>query len=856
MRERNCKMKKVIALILALSLFGTSALAFSSSTLSQYGMNFSGDDSRLVLRAEFIEDILRLMQIEPVSSTQQVFDDVKETDSFYGAVMAAYDAGIVHGEPGMKFRPDEPVTYDEAIRVFVDILKYDVYVKTGETYQSVASKIKLTSGVKYKKSAYVNEKDMSRLFFNAMDIPMFEIKYENGNTVLTEGETILENHNIYKGKGVVRSVGNTTLDSGINIGKGLVTIETERFQTNGRNYDEYLGCCVDYLYYDDDGDYTLIAVELSEKTEITTIQLYDVAGYSKRVLSYYEGNKTKRAKLDSDVSIIYNGALVEKMSDDLFLGDNGSVRLISSDGAYYDTVIITKYDDYFVDTLNLKTKVVYDRYNQVNGQQRSLDLSGVDDDKIVNEKGKPVDLASIEKYSVLSAVIRENGEIEKVIVGSSTVEGVVSSINSDNYIVIEKNSYKGTNSLFSNEYMSTSVAGTFYLNVNGMIAGVNIDNNGEMKYGYIRRVWKNDENDCLQAKIFTCDNEMRVFEFKSKFSLDGVRQVYSVDELTNALSDSYGFLPQVIRYATNDEGKISCIDTTTRGDCGKYDMLSNSYAKTSGVRYRKNGSTFGNHLLIGEDTVLFRVPDEENASVRGTFDESKYSVVTISDFIGDSQYTVAGYTSDSERLVPELIVNYNSVAEIRATSPICVVTCVYDTLNLAGDAVKAVRYISSDGEGEGVMDSNDVLDDTTELEVGDVIRVGKNSSGEIEALQYLYSIKDGKDDTTAFGSSVANSSIDNHLQFSLTKAHIYKRHDNVISIAREDTITVGGALSLKDIAVYNTAYASVIVYDGERKNKVYSGDIADLVECTNGQVGDFVICYTNYSQLKTIYVIK
>lgn len=849
-------MKKIIALILALSLSGTSAFAFSSNTLSQLGMNFSGDNSRLVLRVEFIEDILKLLSIEPKSTSPQVFNDVKETDSSYGIVMAAYDAGIIHGEPGLKFRPDEPVTYEEAIRVFVDILKYDTYVRAGETYQSVAAQINLTEGIKYNNTAYVDEKDMSKLFFNAMDIPMFEITYEGGHSVQTQGETILEKYDIYKGKGVVRSVEETALDSGIKTGKGFITIKSERFQISNENYDEYLGCCVEYLYHDDHGDYTLIAMELSSKTEIKTVQLYDVAAYQKKVLSYYENNKTVKAKLNGNVSIIYNGAPIEKMTNNLFSGDNGFIKLISNNSSAYDTVIITKYDDYFVDTINVKEKIVYDRYNQSNGLQRSLDLSMVDEDKIVNEKGKNVDLGSISKYSVLSAMIRENGEVEKVIVNSSSIEGVITGIQSDDYIDIGKESYKGTKSLFNNEDLSPSIVGTFYLNANGMIAGAYVENRSETQYGYIRKVWRDEDNECLEARIFTSDNEMRDFRIKQKFSIDGVRSSYSIDELTKTLSDSYGFLPQVIRYSTDTEGKISYIDTLAQSNKGTYDVLKKSYSKTSGVRYRQNASTFGNHLLIGENTVIFRVPDETNAADRGSFDESKYNVVTKSDFVVDSPYTVEGYTTRQDRLVPELIVNYAAASEIKPTSPICVVTKVNDAVNLDGDVVKAIRYISIDGDGEGVPESDAVIDDKIELRVGDVIRVGKNSDGEIEVLQYIYSIADGKNDTTEFHDSVANSPVDNHLQFSVTKARVYKKHDNVISLAREDVINAGDKLNFDDMAIYNTAYASVIIYDRERKNKVYSGELADIVECTNGELGDFVICYTNYSQLKTIYVIK
>lgn len=852
-------MKKIIALILALSLFGTSALAFSSSTLSQFGMNFSEDDSRLVLRVEFIDNILKLLFIEPQSSSPQVFSDVKETDSVYGIIMAAYDAGIIHGEPGMEFRPEEPVTYEEAIRILVDILNYDSYIGAGETYQSVASMIKLTDGIKYNNTAYVNEKDMSKLILNAIDIPMFEIKYDNIHHIQVEGKTLLEKNNIHKGRGIVQGVNRTAVDPGIKTGPKFVTIGSELFQTDGKNYDEYLGCSVDYLYHDDHGNYTLISMELSSETEIKTIQLDDVDSCQNRTLYYYVNNKLKRAQFSSDVSIIYNGAPIEKMTEALFLGDNGFIKLISSDGSsMYDTVIITKYEDYFVDVVDVKNEIVYDKYNVENGLQRSLDLSNIDDDKIVDKNGKSVEISDISKYNVLSVLIKDNGEIEKVIVNSTSIEGVIRKVQStDNYILIDKTGYKGTDILFNNENISVTLSGTFYLNANNMIAGIYIENKGETQYGYIRKVWENEGGGSLGARILTTDNQTKVFEFKNKFSIDGERDNHSLTKLEGVLSDSNGFLPQVIRYSTDSEGRISYLDTVKSNGKGQYDSLKNIYEKKSNIRFRNAASNFGNHLLIGADTIMFRVPDETDPLLRGTYAASKYRVITKADLIAELPYTVAGYTSKENQLLPELIVNYAVTNQIKTSSPICVVTEVNAALNADGDEVICISYISMDGEDEAVLESKDVIDGEINIKEGDVIRVAKNAGGEIEFLQYIYSIDDEMDDTTNFRSSVANSALDAHASFILTKGYLFKKVDNVIALARKSVIESGEELTLDDMVTYDASSTVVIIYDSSRQyNKAYIGNIAELVECVNGNLGDFVICHTNNSALKTIYVIK
>lgn len=854
-------MKKIIALLLVLALFPTSAFAFSSSTLSQYGMHFSDDDSRLVLRVEFVDDILKLLQIESQSSSSQVFRDVKETDNCYGTVMAAYDAGIVHGEPGLNFRPDEPVTYEEAIEIFVDILNYGSYIRAGESYQTVAGKIGLTKGIQYKtQKAYVNEKNMAKLFLNAIDIPMFELGYDKGHRVYTNGKTLLEKHDIHKGRGVVQAVDGVVLEPGTETKKAFVTIGTELFDANGENYDEYLGCGVDYLYRDDQGDYTLLTLELSAKTETETIPLYNIKNYQNRTLDYYADGRDEKIQLDSEVSILYNGAPVERMREELFLGDHGSVKLICNNSSSYDAVIITKYDDYFVDIVDVKNEIVYDKYNATEqGMKRSLDLSSLDEEKLVNGKGKSVEVGDISQYNVLSALVKENGELEKVIVSAETVEGTITEVqNTDCFVAIGATEYRGTEILFCNANLTTALSGKFYLNVGGMVAGVYIENRSGKKYGYIRGIDENTKEGCLEARILTCENKMQTFEIKKQFSLDGVRSKYTMAEFSGALSDSAGFLPQVIRYATDSEGKISYIDTLKQNKEGAYDSLKNSYPKTSGIRYRQTVSTFGNRLLIDANTILFRVPDETDPNVRGSFDVSRYRVITKSDLTANSQYTVAGYTSKENSLIPELIVNYSASDEVNPSGAVCVVTAVSEAMNVDNDTVPCIKYLSSDGEHEAVLESHDVVDRTITLNVGDLIRVHINSDGEIDALQYIYSINDTRDDSTAFQKSgVANSALDNHATFSLTKAHVYQKEDNVIALVRKVDIESEEELTLDKLAVYDASNAIIIVYDGSRsRNQVYLGNIMDIAENINGQLGDFVICYTNNSALKTIYVVK
>ncbi len=78
-----------------------------------------------VTRAEFLKILSSALGIIPVYSSDSQFSDVGSDDWFFGNVMAAVIAGTVSGYPDGAFKPNSPITREEAAKIAVAIKEID-----------------------------------------------------------------------------------------------------------------------------------------------------------------------------------------------------------------------------------------------------------------------------------------------------------------------------------------------------------------------------------------------------------------------------------------------------------------------------------------------------------------------------------------------------------------------------------------------------------------------------------------------------------------------------------------------------------------------------------------------------------
>lgn len=119
----------------------------------------------------------------------------------FGYVIEATGMGAVSGYDDGTFRPENTVTYDEYIKIFVSLLGYASYAEHKGGYPlgyiEVAKDMKLTDGIVFRGDDIVTRDNAAIIMDRALDVPLAVI---NGYTRNEEGQWVPE-FNIMDGTG-------------------------------------------------------------------------------------------------------------------------------------------------------------------------------------------------------------------------------------------------------------------------------------------------------------------------------------------------------------------------------------------------------------------------------------------------------------------------------------------------------------------------------------------------------------------------------------------------------------------------------------------------------------------------------
>jgi len=145
-----------------------------------YGNGDYGVD-RTITRAEFATLIVRARGLEQGAKLAQfnkTYTDVNSTDWFAGFVNVASGEEIVKGFPDKSFKPQNQVTYAEAVTMIVRALGYEPSVNTSawpNNMISKASELNIAKGISNPNNAAVRG-DVFKMLDNALRVDLMEQK--------------------------------------------------------------------------------------------------------------------------------------------------------------------------------------------------------------------------------------------------------------------------------------------------------------------------------------------------------------------------------------------------------------------------------------------------------------------------------------------------------------------------------------------------------------------------------------------------------------------------------------------------------------------------------------------------------
>ena len=638
-------MKRIISLLIIVAIcLSMAPLAYAQDDLqtkieyiSSLGIMQGYDDGSFrednpVTRAEFTAVAVRLAGQADIALSGMYdgrFSDV--SSDFWGAgyIELAYTMGIINGYTDGTFLPGNNVTYNEAIKMIVSLLGYELQAKNlggyPAGYTAVASKLKLLDFKYYNPTAPINRGEVVRLICKALDaeLMMIESFGTDGNYVLGKGGTVLEMlHKADTKEGIVTGTPLSSLRNDSTVSAGHVEIGGTRYLTD-IDCSSFLGKNVEYVVADAGSKEKVIYIKPATSVKSVVIDgkdIVDVKGIftsTGQVRYWSENKKVRKIPFDAAVDVIYNNKVLAYANAGSINFENGidMYECIDNDNdGTYDVLKLKTYTDSYI------KKVYADGSKHMVVTDSNIAITNDTDDKdlfiTVILNGEIVPFDEIKEGDIISYSKSLDSRSYEIIISRDSVEGTVLSQASDErevIIAIGENDYNVSKTLI--EKLRVPVlndSGKFYLNYKGEIAYLDGTDLSEGRYGFLAAVGNVDQltGNC-NIKILDVNNTFAVYPLAKKVKLSdkGVVSTKTTSEIASMFSrdrtwdDMRVAYTQIIRYKLNSDGEINYIATAKETP----DVHSFSIAAPNRKRLYSN-SLFDQKWKITNDTVVFYIP--------------------------------------------------------------------------------------------------------------------------------------------------------------------------------------------------------------------------------------------------------
>jgi hypothetical protein len=746
--------------------------------------NSAGGEGTPVSRAEFVSVLVKIMAPDmEYTEGMPFYTDVDKSHPYVGALRAASTLRRILGS-GAGFSPDEPVSYEQALKMLAIALGYDVQAGSAGGYPtgylSAAAKAGVTAGVSKGYGDALNRADSVLLFYNTLRADYLEqTDYGSSYTYETnKGRTLLTTRfDVYKGAGTVTGNHATTLTAPTS---GILEDEVEiggtRFKTGATGAYDMLGYNTEYYYREDEGDETKTLVciwarDINKLIYVSDDRIVDYSGFKFTYLTDVDSVRNSYLNVKKDVSVVYNGRVKNNFAEADLKPVMGEVSFLDNDGdSVYDVAIAYSYDDYLVEAVS------YDemRITDVNSEESSkiLDIDENSPDVIVDvyKNGQKADFGEISQNDVLSVYVSADGKVYTVVISSERVQGKLEQISSDGKITVNGKEYTVAGSYKKKLKLDTE--GTFYLDASGKVAGVTVGGGGGRNFGFLVGAVAGKGLDVISKyEIVQADGTTAVFKSAERVNVNGVNVKGEAGKLPGGTDiwDSEKTLSanaKIIAYKTNGSGEITELDTYTDVSEGTYgpnygynelsaapddDNLVLKYSRGRGAvrnRYFKTGrdsfvhaGTLGvDALYLKDGAVIFNVPVDSSNPPNITI-ESKKDIKTLTPkyFENNLEYMVEGYCTDSDTV--DVVVLYRAVqgAAVRNKDAAILIDHVSNAVGEDGEEKKIIYGMRSGTEFSIMAEpDSDAYDAADSLKYGDLIVVQTNTAGDAGDIYKLF----------------------------------------------------------------------------------------------------------------------
>ena len=794
--------KKVLSVILCVSLLLSMqvfALEFKDVTsdnknseaidvLSSLGIIKGYEDGvfmpeKTITRAEMTTLLMRLLNLS-ISGTSVLdsgYTDVANNHWAVYDIKTASTMKIINGYGGGLFGPEDSVTYEQAVKMVVCMLGYESEAlnKGGwpDGYIAQALDLGILKGAQMTQTEPAPRGIIAQILYNSLEVDlMAERKSANDDTksyYINYGHNLMTDYmRLEKVEGMVTANSKTRLD---NVESELaddqieITYKGESNQYSVGNFEEAIDMIgltiVAYVKYDDYNINKVIqhmmAKSKLEMVEIAAEDIVDFDSSKLRIVNEKTG-KTVDYKISNSAVYMYNGKAIDEeylFEEDLAIPEIGSVTLVDS-GSGYDYIEIESYKNYVVKSVDSSEYLIY--LDNTVGNISETSIYAPVDKKLdysvsIKKNGNDIALSSIKKGNIIS--VKET--VSEAQIGIQNIEILVSDTKAtgkiteedSEYVKVEGKEYGISPSLDGTTLASKIVygaSGTFYIDAFGDIAYAEFSTGGAYKYGYVINAGMKSSGEGNEANIRIFDytsGTSKLFDFHSRVKIneedatDNLEDVIiALEEAAEELDDASGSnmtYAQPIKYLLNNQGRISEIITVnSSNDETMQDISYNDegvYNSTN--KYFDMGSQ---NVKIDSKTIIIEVP-------LNRFDTAGYAKRSVSYFKNKFPYEIH-LIGENESGSANIVIAYepNVDKDVYYNTPTYIVKDM-KKVSVDDEFKTRLNLINFQTGAESTLYcANDSY--IEDVEIGDVIRFGKETNGDINENVYIYlDISEAKD---------------------------------------------------------------------------------------------------------------
>ncbi len=729
------------------------------------------------------------------------FIDVPVDHWATGNINMAVQIGFIVGHGDGTFGPEDPVTFEQAIKMIVSSLGYDRVAATRGGYPTgylvVASQEQITKGVKGGSGEPALRGTVAKLLYNSLEVGLMEQKTfprDPADAEFAPGDrTLLDELDVIKATGVVVANEFTSIDGPTEAGEGEVFIDVREdrkkdiYEEDGRPFlvgatkaAEYIGYSVNFYFkedrYGDDviisispraGENRTFTINASDIAEVAEVSRLTENRYYYWVDKDYDNNPSY-IDLEEEINIIYNGKY--ETSEDFYFGDNYGVTTLPQSGKVvfldnnrnnkYDYMFVTNYEVGIVDEVNTRTqKIFFD--TEFASTITSLDLDESRNQDIrytIIKDGKEIGLEDLRKWDVLSIArsssVGQGTQVINILVSDATVEGMINEIDENaGTVFIDGKEYEFSSTLLTigHSDIATGAEGIFYLDIDGRIAANDTTLSRAGNYAYLLEAGLGRSyGEYYEFKLLNKDNEIVNLDLAEYVTIDGSRMKAGLAIADEDLYD--GTLDAEGKVQANPNGTISVIPqliTYELNRAGEISKINLAGSLSTGEYYDRSKfvaveakTDLEYRESINRIGTRYYVDDSTLVFEINDTDSEKSSVRKISSLTDEGIYDAVLYDSLENRVVSVMVV-YGKVGAGLDTNPIALVDRVTQTTN-DKDGTPADRlYAIYDGERDYSILAESGLDIYGDIVTGDIIQFDTTSDNELDAnYQVVFSAQD------------------------------------------------------------------------------------------------------------------